>query len=153
MVSHGQWGPFNLSTGEPYIGKWETCFSHPNFTAMDSHVPGSEGGNMYPSVCWSLDYGDMDGYYKDLQSFGFESLTYANYWEFGLLTERTDAQLDCNPHDPKRWSNGARVVGGTADWSTCVRPFRPTFSHHVSLYLPSGRPRVGWVFQANAWQV
>ena len=126
MVSHGQWGPFNLSTGEPYIGKWETCFSHPNFTAMDSHVPGSEGGNMYPSVCWSLDYGDMDGYYKDLQSFGFESLTYANYWEFGLLTERTDAQLDCDPHDPKRWSNGARVVGGTADWSTCVRPFRPT---------------------------
>ena len=86
--------------------------------AVHKPVRGARGCRVAFWSLLSLDYGDMDGYYKDLQSFGFESLTYANYWEFGLLTERTDAQLDCDPHDPKRWSNGARVVGGTADWST-----------------------------------
>ena len=121
--SHGQWVPFNLTTGEPYESDWETCFSHPNFTAMQAHVPGSEAGNNYVSVCWKLNYTAWNGYYEDLHRLGFSSLTYGNYWEFGFDVRPTNSDLgpNCAATSPERWSNGPRIVAPGDDLTTRVR--------------------------------
>ena len=138
MISHGQWVPYNLTTQEPFTGQWETCFAHPNFTAMNAHVAGSE--SHYPSVCWKLNYTDMNGYYEDLQSFGFSTLTYGNYWEYGLDVRPTDSNLSelCDSHSPARWTNGPRVLPAN-DFSPRVRGICDS-----NLFLRQHMPRAPW---------
>jgi hypothetical protein len=138
MISHGQWVPYNLSTQQPFTGQWETCFAHPNFTAMNEHVAGSE--SLYPSVCWKLNYTDMNGYYENLQSFGFSTLTYGNYWEYGLDVRPTDSDLSelCDPHSPARWDNGPRVLPAK-DFSPRVRGICDS-----NFFLRQHMPRAPW---------
>ena len=86
--SHGTWMPFNLSTGEKYTHGWTTCMGVPNFTAY--FTPENRGGQaknkssyQYPTPCTHQAYESLGSWFSDLSSFGFSTMMYGNYWEYG----------------------------------------------------------------------
>ena len=87
--SHGTWMPFNLSTGSPFWKGWTTCMGVPNFTAYftEANRAGGQARNrssyQYPTPCSHKTYEQLEGWYKDLASFGFTTMLYGNYWEYG----------------------------------------------------------------------
>lgn len=98
--SHGTWMPFNLSTGALFENGWTSCMGTPNFTkAFDD--PNCKRGQafdrscyVYPTTCFHMDYSTLKGWFTDLASFGFSTMMYGNYWEFGWSCDGGNA-TDC----------------------------------------------------------
>jgi hypothetical protein len=83
---------------------------------------------------------EMNSFYEDLASFGFSSLTYGNYWEYGLDVGDPERNLAtvCDPSNPQRWSNGPRVVK-PKDFAPRVRDMCDS-----NLFLQNHMPNAPW---------
>ena len=104
--SHGTWMPFNLSTGGLFTDGWTSCMGIPNFTAYFTAANSGgqlrdKGAYQYPTPCTHQTYSSLGSWFSDLASFGFSTMLYGNYWEYGWSCDggrgnRATSNNDCD---------------------------------------------------------
>jgi len=60
-----------------------TDFTEANRKGGQAH---NKSSYQYPTPCSHKDYSQLEGWYKDLQSFGFSTLLYGNYCQAAMLS-------------------------------------------------------------------
>ena len=128
-LSHGTWMSFNLTTGEPYDESrgWTSCMGLVNyslyFESPECRVGQEKNRScyQYPTPCEKITYQDIRSWTHDLASFGFSSMFYGNYWEYGW---------SCDGGDGDRAGTKTACLNGFGMPGHMYRPFR---FHHFKL--------------------